>query len=172
MVSRGFSLIELMVTLLVMALLVLAALPFGGAWLDGQRQGQLRNALLEGIGQARAQALRNSRCLLASETGFYPEAARLYYRNQQVQLILPEATSSCTDTPSWPADDAPPWWQSGTMGSRVQLAYADGTAFTCLGFDTRGLPVTTCNEAGTAPATVNQVVIKTGNQEPLYADLR
>lgn len=57
--SRGFTLVELMITIAVAALLALAAMPFTADWVDTARQMQARNLLREGAGHARALALRN-----------------------------------------------------------------------------------------------------------------
>lgn len=166
-VSRGFSLIELMVTLAVLALLTLAAMPFSGAWLDGQRQSQLRSALLEGISQARALALRNPHCLQADT-----EAVRLYYLYGQLRLIQPENSANCTDSPIWPNPEdegTVPYWRSAIIGGNPQLVYCgthngDADPAFYLGFNTRALSTGDCRDI--------QIGIKVGTQEQLNVDLR
>lgn len=56
---RGFSLIEMMVVLVIVALLAMAALPFTRAWTDGAQQNDFRNQVARAIGQAQALAVRN-----------------------------------------------------------------------------------------------------------------
>lgn len=56
---RGVTLVELMVTLAVMALLMMGGLPFARQWLDDNRQLQARGTLWEAVGEARARAMRN-----------------------------------------------------------------------------------------------------------------
>ncbi len=172
MVSRGFSLIELMISLTVLALLALAAIPFSSAWLDAQHQSQLRNALLEGIAQARALALRNPRCL-STDDG---EAVRLYYRQARVQLVQPTPRDNCADpisTDSWPTTEVSPYWQSASVVGNPQLIYCDTTYSGLsqpdfyLGFDSRALLTNVCT--GNNPS---QIAISLGKQQPLYVDLR
>ena len=55
----GFSLIELMITVALVAVLAVAAMPFAQSWMDGNRQLQVHSRLLMGVAQARALALRN-----------------------------------------------------------------------------------------------------------------
>jgi len=57
--AAGFTLIELMVTVAIMAVLALAGMPFAKSWMESNRQMQARNLLWEGIAQSRAVALRN-----------------------------------------------------------------------------------------------------------------
>lgn len=64
MVSRvhqvdGFTLIELMITLAIAALILVAGMPFGVQWSDNNRQLQARGVLWEATGEARALAMRN-----------------------------------------------------------------------------------------------------------------
>ena len=55
----GFSLVELMVTLAVMAVLAATGTPFAREWIDSNRQIQARNVMWEAVSQARSLALRN-----------------------------------------------------------------------------------------------------------------
>ncbi|HIY70380.1 MAG TPA: prepilin-type N-terminal cleavage/methylation domain-containing protein [Candidatus Luteimonas excrementigallinarum] len=55
----GFTLVELMITLAIASLLLLASMPFGMQWTDNNRQLQARGVLWEATGEARARAMRN-----------------------------------------------------------------------------------------------------------------
>lgn len=57
--QRGLTLIELMVTLVVMAFLLLLGVSLGGDWVNGARTQQARSDLEQGWGVAKALALRN-----------------------------------------------------------------------------------------------------------------
>ena len=58
--QRGFSLIELMVTLAIMVLLVLAAMPSLGTWLDNTRIRNEGDSIIAGLQTARAEAVRRN----------------------------------------------------------------------------------------------------------------
>lgn len=57
--QAGLTLIELMVTLTVMAFLLLLGVSLGGDWVNGSRTQQARGDLEQGWGVAKALALRN-----------------------------------------------------------------------------------------------------------------
>ncbi|MES2532155.1 MAG: prepilin-type N-terminal cleavage/methylation domain-containing protein [Pseudomonadota bacterium] len=57
--SRGFTLVELMVTLTIMALLLAAAVPLTTTWLNGTRVQDAQSRLLQGYSIGKAIALRN-----------------------------------------------------------------------------------------------------------------
>lgn len=65
--ARGFTLVELMITLAIMALILMAGMPFAVQWVDNNRQLQARGALWEATGEARARAMRNPAGLAAGE---------------------------------------------------------------------------------------------------------
>ena len=62
---RGFTLIELMVTLAILAMLLLMAAPLAADWVHGARTLQARGTLVQGFENAKALALRNP-CAIGS----------------------------------------------------------------------------------------------------------
>jgi type IV pilus assembly protein PilA len=56
---RGFTLIELMVTIAIVALLALVSAPMALSWVNGARVADARAKLTQGFGKAKALALRN-----------------------------------------------------------------------------------------------------------------
>ena len=58
--QRGFSLIELMVTLVILVLLMVAAMPSLGTWLDNTRIRNEGDSIVTGLQTARAEAVRRN----------------------------------------------------------------------------------------------------------------
>lgn len=157
----GFSLIELMITVALVAVLAVAAMPFAQSWMDGNRQLQVRSRLLMGVAQARALALRNPNGLI-STSGTPQESARLYYdtSSRTFRVAARQANGTWAVVP----------WQSIAPTGNVSLLLASTeTAFACVAFDTRGRLFGTGTCA--LPTGVRQVAIKVGSLEPLYVDL-
>jgi type IV fimbrial biogenesis protein FimT len=58
--ERGFNLIELMVTVAILALLMVAAMPSLGTWLDNTRIRNQADSVMGGLQAARAEAVRTN----------------------------------------------------------------------------------------------------------------
>lgn len=92
--SPGFTLIELMITILIMSLLLLISVPFTAAWIQGARVNEAKSKLLQGYELARALAQRNPKGARA------PAAAAGL---KQVDLTLfvcpgdPATSTTCVD---------------------------------------------------------------------------
>ena len=160
----GFSLIELMITVALVAVLAVAAMPFAQSWMDGNRQLQVRSQLLMGVAQARALALRNPNVFI-STSGTPQESARLYYDTSSRTFRVAGRKAIGTG----PADDAVVWQSIATTGNVSLLLASTETAFACVAFDTRGRLFGTGTCA--LPTGVRQVAVKVGSLEPLYVDL-
>lgn len=161
----GFSLIELMVTLAVVAVLAAAALPFAQSWRDSNRQLQMRSQLMSGIAQARALALRNPNGFTSTDSTPV-EVARLSYDSGSRILRL---TSKNADG-SWPASNTTPLWQSTAPSGDLSLRLVGtGDNFTCVAYDSRGRPL----NSGTCalPADTRQVAVNVSSQGAINVDL-
>jgi len=175
----GFTLIELMVTLAIMAMLLLAAAPFTLDWADGTRQMRARSNLLEGVGQARALAMRDPyRCGPAGGA----VAKLAYAADTQTLRVFMRARAGGECAAGW--EDAPVW--QGRITSSGGLALhavatpscpastqlppvpAGSPAFSCAAYDSRGRQVA---ESGCASQDQTCVAIAVGRQEPVYVDL-
>ena len=161
----GFSLIELMITVALVAVLAVAAMPFAQSWMDGNRQLQVRSQLLMGVAQARALALRNPNKFI-STSGTPQESARLYYDTSSRTFRV----AGRKDDGTWPGPaDEVPWQSIAPTGTGTLLLASTETAFACVAFDTRGRLFGTGTCA--LPTGVRQVAVKVGSLEPLYVDL-
>ncbi len=163
--QRGVTLIELMIGLFIMVLLLLAALPFGARWVDGNRQMHARSLLWEGVSQARAVALRNP---AAQRIG--SPAARLQLRAGQLEVLVPGDT-----TPLW----------STALRSDVRLKLSDGNGFAdaaamadspspgfdCVNFDPAGIRLPGAEGCSDTDPALDRVAVGVSTQDLLYVDL-
>ena len=139
---RGFTLIELMVTLAILAMLLLMAAPLAADWVHGARTLQARGTLVQGFENAKALALRNP-CADPNATGT-PAAAALEAKIEGTTvtlnvLALPQGGSGCAllgarPNPQWTArlPDGVGLTLNGTL-------LTTGTPLT-VNLDNRGLP--------------------------------
>lgn len=79
--ARGLTLIELMVTVAVLALLLASVAPSLGTWIGSQRVRNTASSLVAGLQQARAEAVRRNRpvsfwLVQGSNAGRWTTAAR------------------------------------------------------------------------------------------------
>lgn len=162
---HGVTLIELMIGLSIMLLLLLAALPFGTRWSQGNRQMEARNLLWEGVSQARAIALRNP---AAHRIG--TSAAVLRLRAGQLEVLLPGTA-------------APLWVGPLRAGTVLKLADRDGygdaeamaasshPAFDCVNFDASGARLPGADGCSDSSPALGRIAVGVDRQDPLYVDL-
>ena len=137
---RGFTLIELMVTLAILAMLLLMAAPLAADWVHGARTLQARGTLVQGFENAKAQALRNPGAN-PNATGT-PAAAALEAKIEGATVtlnVLAQGGSGCAllgarPNPQWTArlPDGVGLTLNGTL-------LTTGTPLT-VNLDNRGLP--------------------------------
>lgn len=161
--AAGFTLFEAMVTIAILAFLLAVALPFTKGWIDGVRQMQARNRLLDGIGQARALALRNPASLAADRP-----VAMLRVADGEAQVVMPPA-----NTPVWTTqlDEAVALSAVGKSGPASEHASARAAErFRCVAFNSRGVRVP---DAGgcVLPLTIDRIAIGVGRLDPIHVEL-
>ena len=86
--ERGLSLIELMVTLTIMMVITLIAVPLTSGWVKNTHLNHAHDVILEGFATARALALQNP----ANATGT-GTAASLVATGTTLEVTYPDATS-------------------------------------------------------------------------------
>lgn len=134
--QRGFSLVEMLVTLGLLGFLLMIGLPMSSAWSDGAKQQTTASLLREGIGRAKAQALRNPGGVVNAD-----EPAAVLCQLDQTLVVQRidrpssgKASVNCSATGSV-------IWSAGLPGT-AGVKLADDSAFTCTAFNNRGMPIT------------------------------
>lgn len=175
--TGGFSLIELMIVVAVMALLLVAAAPAFGTWVADTRIRSSAEALQNGLRLAQAEALRRNRrsaFVLTAATPALGAAPAKDSSNWYVRMLL-SATSDESDDATKDAS-APTRFVAGSdMGIGAKVAIK-GPAVVCFGAlgslvaldaDTTGL-----DAACTASGTVTYEVSATqSGTRPLHVQL-
>ena len=161
--ARGFTLIELMIALAILAFLLLAAMPFTRDWVDGTRQMQARSVLLEGMAKARALGLRNPERRAPAQV-----VAMLDLGGSRLRLWRGVGGDQ-----EWsgnlPAGVTLKAVGKGDLASSAAFATA-GDAFACVALDNRGMRLPAAPGCS-LPLTQERIAIGIGNQEPVYVDL-
>ena len=134
---QGFSLIELMVTLALMAFLLFLGAPLTSAWNDGAQQQTAASLLRQGIGRAKAQALRNPGGVVNAEE----PAAALCQIDQTLSLHRINKPNSGTASVDCSSSATVIW--TAQLPSKATIKLSDDSNFTCSAFNNRGLPITT-----------------------------
>ena len=137
--TRGFTLIELVVTLAIMVLLLFMAVPLATDWTYSARTLQARGMLVDRFSQAKALALRNP-CAAPNATGSHAATLQASTDGTKVTLsVLSQGDSSCSHLAARPN---PQWSASlpdGVTLTRNGIKLVTGTSDN-LNIDNRGLP--------------------------------
>ncbi|MCD9030605.1 type II secretion system GspH family protein [Luteimonas sp. Y-2-2-4F] len=172
--ARGFTLIELVVTIAIMAMLLLVGMPFTRDWVEGARQLQARSQLQEAVSQARAMALRNPSGLPASIAGGTVRLELVEGGGERtLQVLVRDEDGDWPSQPVWTTGPLPHsdlvFKLTGQAGfADLATFQADGNAFSCVAFDSHGQRA---DADGCALATQERVAIGIGNQALEYAEL-
>ncbi|SDW62008.1 prepilin-type N-terminal cleavage/methylation domain-containing protein [Pseudomonas kuykendallii] len=141
--ARGFSLIELMISVALLAFLVLIAGPFTSAWSNGAKVRDAEGVLNQGIGRAKAAALRNRYGIVDGKP-----AATLCLSDSNL-LSLHEANDK--DTPATCLTHSP--WQAQLPASVSVTLTADASTLSCLSFDNHAAPASASVPSGCSSST-------------------
>ena len=138
--GRGFTLIEILVTLAIMALLIFMAVPLSTEWTNSGQTLKARGTLSDGYAYAKALALRNP-CAAPNATGNHAATLEASTNGTKVTLsVLAQGNpSNCTYLKTRPN---PQWKYSlpdGVKLSRDGSMLVTGTPFN-LTIDNRGQP--------------------------------
>jgi type IV fimbrial biogenesis protein FimT len=164
--SRGFTLIELVVTIALMAVLFGLAVPVFGEWIRNARVRTAADALQNGVRTAQAESLRRNRPIVFFLTNAQPVLgvnAAANGRNWSVQTIAR-------------FDDATPEFiQGGSLADVSSGVTITGPIALC--FNSNGRLVSNANDTGPTGTGVTNAICNAASPPfdltlPAYADAR
>lgn len=148
--TKGFTLIELMITIAIFGILLFIGAPLTKAWSDSATQRDAAGMLKQGISRAKAMALRNPGAALDNAP-----AAVLCRSDQTLKLfsIANAQSIACASNSNIL------WTAQIPTSARVQAA---GAEIACVAFSSRGLPV-----AGGSACTTSSIDVTVGSESAL-----
>jgi type IV fimbrial biogenesis protein FimT len=147
--NKGFSLIELMITLAIVAIILSLAAPSFGTWIKNTQVRTVAETLKNGIQFAQVEAARRSRQVTFSLTNSAPGLS---------------VTAVATGT-NWSVQTLP--LMTGEVAEFIQGSYVDGAKS---GIVIAGVATITFNSLGRlsgVPATATYNISKVGSDRPL-----
>jgi len=171
--QRGFTLIELVVTMTVLALLLLAAVPSLGRWLDNTRIRNVTESLQGGLQLARSEAIRRNQNISfwlveLSDPALLSADCTLSPRSGSWVVSVYAPTRHCADAPS---TDSSPMLVSarpvGDAGGNVTVVATQGDGSTpaqSVSFDGFGRV--------TNPDAIGQIDVTGNNPDAAYRNMR
>lgn len=143
--TRGYTVIEVMIVIAILATLALSVSPLTGSWIQSSDLTETEAQLTQGIARAKSASIRNLR---AASNG--APVAALCISGTKMMTIL-EGTSS--DAPNCATPTGTQLWQS-QLDTDVNIVNKDSSsAVSCLCFDNRG--VITTSGCSSCAATAN-----------------
>ena len=159
--QRGMSLIELMVTVTLMFIIALAGVPLTKAWVDSAHQREAAGTMAEGLGRAKALAMRNPGGIADPAQ----PAAFACLSGSTVAVARPDQSTACgKGTLAWSA--------SLPGGSSIALS-GKSKDFHCVAYSARGsaldvdVAATTC----TTPTPDITLEAHAGNEDALAVSI-
>jgi len=152
--GRGFTLIELMVTITIFGLLLLVGVPLTQSWTNSGYQRDAAGLLKQGISRAKAIALRNQGAVQDTAA-----AAVLCRSGQNLKLfsLTPGQTIDCTSTTQVL------WSTPLPSAAVIQVANVN---LACVAFSNRGLAVT-----GGGTCTTGTIQVTAGSESAVNVPL-
>lgn len=148
--KSGFTLVELMIVIAMMALLIMAVAPLTTAWVNDADLLKVEGDLTQAVGRAKAAALRNEGAAINDQP-----ASAICISTTNLLTLLERSSAAA---PNCTAGTGNQTW-STQLAPSVAVS-ANNLAVTCMCFDNKGLPTSNaCSGCNNSP-TLN---LSTGN---------
>lgn len=150
--QRGFTLIELMITIAVLALLLFIGSALTSAWIDRSQVNNGLSSLKNAVSQAKSAALRNTN----DQPTEHP-AASVCFDNQNNTINVVRATQFTTNACLVSANSTPTQnyvLQSFTLAKGIELK-ENSIDFECLAFNSSGVLVVASGLTGSCSNQTN-----------------
>ena len=128
MLSRGFSLVELMITLAVLGMLLMIALPNMGAWIQNTQVRTAAEGFYAGLTMARAEALKRNTTVRFQITNDLTNTCSLRTDGKNWVVSLTDPTANCDVDPSETTAPQIVQKRSGNEGSPNVTVAADAAS--------------------------------------------
>ncbi len=125
--QAGFTIIEMMIALTIMALLIFLALPNMSTWLNNTQIRTAGETLLAGINLARTEALRNNTVVMFQMTTSLDSSCALSTTGTNWVVSLANPAGACETAPSSTAAPQIIQKKSGAEGSQRATVTADAS---------------------------------------------
>lgn len=158
MKQRGFTLVEVLIVIAIIAVIIFIAAPLSGGWLRDANLLTAEAQLTEAIGRAKAASLRNS----SAATGDNPVTA--VCRSNGNLLTVREGTAAAAPSCSTPAGTQV--WQA-QIDTKVTVQVS-GSTLSCLCFANKG-QTTTSGTCSSCAASTSFTLSATGTDSVTVA---
>lgn len=150
--QTGFTLVELLIVLAVIATLALATVPLGNSWTSSAESVNTKGVLSQAISRAKSTAMRNGNKITNTN------AATAVCLNRGTVEVR-EASGSITSAHCNSGGGNIAW--SGKIGTDLTIQ-VNNQAFSCLCISTKGLPVTTSSSCSSCASSTTFVFSGSG----------
>lgn len=143
MKKSGFTLIEVMIVVSIIALIVLVAAPLSGHWVTDANRLEAEGQLNQAVGRAKASALRNY--MGATEKS---AVTAICLSSDNVITVLEGTPGTPPVSPVCSSNTGTQLWR-GKLHANIKVK-ADTADFSCMCFDNRAMPTDSCATCSTS----------------------
>lgn len=148
--NRGFTLVELMVTLVILVLLLMTAVPLTQSWINSASVMETKTLLQQAYGRTRGLALANPAGISDGSASAY-----LCVLNSKI-YVQPISAATCGTGSVWSGDIK--------ASASITVGTTGTTNFICMGLSNLGLPVA-LTLAGGACTTNKTLKVTKGSEQ-------